>query len=182
MLDAILIIFSILLIIIGIAGCILPVIPGPPITYAGLLIGHFTQFADFSINTLLLLGALALAVQVFDYIVPAWGAKKFGGSRAGVWGSIIGLIIGIFFLPLGPFGIIGILGGPFCGALIGELISGKESNKAFKAAFGTFIGFITGTLMKLAVSIVITVFYVKEIWQTLILKSEISAFNISSLL
>jgi len=168
MLDYILLVLSLLFIIVGIAGCILPVIPGPPITYAGLLIVHFTKFADFSINTLFFLGALAIIVQVFDYIVPAWGAKKFGGSRAGIWGSIIGLIIGIFFLPLGPFGIIGILGGPFCGALIGELITGKETDKAFRAAFGTFIGFITGTLMKLAVSIIITVFFIREIWQTVL--------------
>ncbi len=166
MLDYILLIFSILFIILGIAGCILPVIPGPPVAYAGLLIVHFTKFADFNVNTLFILGALAIIVQLFDYIVPAWGAKKFGGSRAGVWGSIIGLIIGIFFLPLGPFGIIGILGGPFCGALVGELIAGKDTDRAFKAAFGTFIGFIAGTLMKLTVSVIITVFFIMEIWHT----------------
>jgi uncharacterized protein YqgC (DUF456 family) len=167
MLDYILLIFSVLIIIVGIAGCILPVIPGPPLTYVGILVAHFTKFADFSFNTLFLLGALAIIVQIMDYIVPVWGAKKFGGSRAGVWGSVIGLIIGIFFLPLGPFGIIGILGGPFCGALVGEIITGKKSDKAFRAAFGTFIGFITGTLMKLATSFIITGFFVKEVWQTI---------------
>ena len=99
--------------------------------------------------------------------VPVWGAKKFGGSRAGVWGSVIGLIIGIFFIPLGPFGIIGILGGPFCGALIGEILAGKKSDKAFRAAFGTFIGFIAGTLMKLVTAFIITGFFVKEVWQTI---------------
>jgi uncharacterized protein YqgC (DUF456 family) len=166
MLDYILLVLSVLCIIVGIAGCILPVIPGPLVTYAGIVIIHFTKFADFNVNTLLVLGALAVIIQAFDYIVPAWGAKKFGGSRAGVWGSIIGLIIGIFFLPLGPFGIIGILGGPFCGALAGELIAGKETDKALRAAFGTFIGFIAGTLMKLAVAIIITVFFIREIWQT----------------
>jgi uncharacterized protein YqgC (DUF456 family) len=166
MLDYILLLFSVLLIIVGIAGCILPVIPGPPLSFAGILITHFTKFADFSFNTLFLLGALTIVVQVLDYIVPVWGAKKFGGSKAGVWGSVIGLIIGIFFRPLGPFGIIGILGGPFCGALIGELIAGKESDKAFKAAFGTFIGFLTGTLMKLATSFIITFFFIKEVWHT----------------
>jgi uncharacterized protein YqgC (DUF456 family) len=168
MLDYILLIFSILLIIVGIAGCILPVIPGPPVAYAGMVIVYFTKFADFNVNTLFILGALAIIIQLFDYIVPAWGAKKFGGSRAGVWGSIVGLIIGIFFLPLGPFGIIGILGGPFCGALVGELIAGKDTDSAFKAAFGTFIGFIAGTLMKLAVSVIITVFFIMGIWHTVL--------------
>ena len=167
MLDYILLIFSFLLIIVGIAGSILPVIPGPPLSYAGILLVHFTKFADFSASTLIFLGALAIIVVVLDYIVPAWGAKKFGSSSAGIWGSMIGLIIGIFFLPLGPFGIVGILGGPFCGALVGELIAGKDTDGAFKAAFGTFIGFVTGTLMKLVVSLIITVYFIKEIWQTI---------------
>ena len=172
MLDYILLLLSILIIVVGLAGCILPVIPGPPISYVGILIAHFTKFADFSINTLLFLGALAVIVQILDYIVPVWGTKKFGGSKAGVWGSLIGLIAGIMLLPmmgivLGPFGILGILGGPFFGALVGELIAGKESEKAFIAAFGSFIGFLAGTLMKLAVSITITVFFFKEIWHTI---------------
>lgn len=173
MLDFFLLLLSILIVIVGLAGCILPIIPGPPISFIGILIIHFTRFADFSFNTLFFLGALAVVVQILDYIVPVWGTKKFGGSRAGVWGSLLGLIAGIILLPmmgivLGPFGIIGILGGPFFGALIGELIAGKESEKAFVAAFGSFIGFITGTLMKLAVSITITIFFFKEIWQTII--------------
>ena len=159
--------FSVLIIIVGIAGCILPVIPGPPLTFAGVLVAQLTKFADLSFNTLFFLGVLAVVVQVLDYIVPAWGAKKFGGSRAGVWGSVIGLIIGIFFLPLGPFGIVGILGGPFCGALVGEIMAGKKSDKAFRAAFGTFIGFVTGTLMKLATSFIIAGFFVKEVWKTI---------------
>ena len=167
MLDYILLLFSVLIIIVGIAGCILPVIPGPPLTFAGVLVAQLTKFADLSFNTLFFLGVLAVVVQVLDYIVPAWGAKKFGGSRAGVWGSVIGLIIGIFFLPLGPFGIVGILGGPFCGALVGEIMAGKKSDKAFRAAFGTFIGFVTGTLMKLATSFIIAGFFVKEVWKTI---------------
>jgi len=112
----------------------------------------------------LFLGLFALIVQILDYIVPAWGTKKFGGSKYGTWGSIIGLIAGLFFLPaLGPFGIITILGGPFLGALIGEKIAGRDSNTATRAAFGSFIGFLAGTFMKLVCSSVITVYYVKEL-------------------
>ena len=90
-------------------------------------------------------------------------------SKAGVWGSTIGLIVGILILPmlgivLGPFGLIGILAGPFFGALIGELIHGQESEKALVAAIGSFIGFLAGTMMKLATSIVITVYFIKQLW------------------
>ena len=169
MVDYILLAFSIILILIGIVGCILPVIPGPPLSFLGLLMIHFTKFAHFSTNTLLALGGIALLVTLLDYIVPVWGTKKFGGSKAGVWGSTIGLIVGILILPmlgivLGPFGLIGILAGPFFGALIGELIHGQESEKALVAAIGSFIGFLAGTMMKLATSIVITVYFVKQLW------------------
>jgi uncharacterized protein len=169
MVDYILLAFSIILILIGIVGCILPVIPGPPLSFLGLLMIHFTKFAHFSTNTLLALGGIALLVTLLDYIVPVWGTRKFGGSKAGVWGSTIGLIVGILILPmlgivLGPFGLIGILAGPFFGALIGELIHGQESEKALVAAIGSFIGFLAGTMMKLATSIVITVYFVKQLW------------------
>ena len=84
-----------------------------------------------------------------------------------MWGSIIGLIIGLFFVPaIGPFGIITILAGPFFGAFVGELIGGSEKNSALRAAFGSFIGFLTGTLIKFVTSIVITIFCVKEVIAT----------------
>lgn len=164
MIDWLLLIASILLIVIGLIGAVVPVLPGPPLSFVGLLIVHFTRFAEFETSTLWILGFLAALVQVLDYIVPAWGTKKFGGTKHGAWGSIIGLIIGLFFLPaIGPFGIITILAGPFCGAWIGETIAGQETNKALKAAFGSFIGFLTGTLMKLVTSIIIAFIFFKEI-------------------
>lgn len=166
--DWFLIILSFILILAGLIGCILPVLPGPPLSYIGLLLAHFTRFAGFDTTTLLLLALLAIIVQILDYIVPVWGTKKFGGTKYGTWGSIIGLIVGIFVLPIlgltiGPFGLIGILAGPFFGALIGETIGGQKSDKAMRAAMGSFIGFLTGTLMKLVSSIIITVFLIKNI-------------------
>jgi uncharacterized protein YqgC (DUF456 family) len=162
--DYFLLILSIICIVLGILGCLLPVLPGPPLSYIGLLFLHFTRFGDFKPSTILVLGILALIVIIIDFIVPAWGTKKFGGTRFGAWGSIIGLIAGLFFLPaFGPFGVITVLAGPFFGALIGERVAGQTTDKAFRAAFGSFIGFLAGTFMKLACSITITIYYLKEI-------------------
>ncbi|MBN2348832.1 MAG: DUF456 domain-containing protein [Bacteroidales bacterium] len=170
--DYLLLVFAIVFILLGLVGCIIPGLPGPPLSFVGIILLHFTRFAEFSFNTLFILGGIALIVQVLDYIVPIWGTKKFGGTKAGVWGSTIGLIAGIIVLPmlgivLGPFGLIGILAGPFFGALIGELIHGQASERALVAAIGSFIGFLAGTLMKLASSVIITVYFVRAIIETL---------------
>jgi len=166
--DYLLLALSVVCIIIGFLGCLLPVLPGPPLSYLALVLLHFTRFGDFTIKQFVILGILAVVVLLLDYIVPVWGTKKYGGSKAGVWGSTIGLIVGIIILPLlgitlGPFGLIGILGGPFLGAYIGEKMTGQNSDKAFRAAWGSFIGFLAGTLMKLTVAIIITFYYIKEI-------------------
>jgi uncharacterized protein YqgC (DUF456 family) len=165
MLDYFLLILSILVLLAGFIGCLLPILPGPPLSFAAVIIVHFTKFADFTTNEFIFLGLLALIVQVLDFIVPAWGTKKFGGSRMGMWGAVIGLIAGLFFLPaFGPFGIFTILGGPFLGAYVGEKIEGKASDKALRAAFGSFIGFLAGTMMKLAAATIIAVYFIREIW------------------
>jgi len=95
-----------------------------------------------------LLAFITAAVTFLDYVVPIWGTKKFGGSKKGVWGATIGLILGIPFFP--PFGLII---GPFVGAFVGELIAGKDTNTALKSGFGSFLGFLAGALMKLGISI-----------------------------
>src|SRR5690606_7007537 len=119
--DWVLLILACVILLAGIAGCLLPVLPGPPLSFVAILLLHVTRFGNFSSKTLVLLAVLAAVVQVLDYIVPAWGTKKFGGSKYGTWGSILGLIAGLFFfIPIGPFGIITILGGPFVGAYMGE--------------------------------------------------------------
>jgi uncharacterized protein len=164
MIDWLLLFLAIVLIVGGIIGCILPVLPGPPISFLGMLVLHFTRFADFDTLTLVSFGLLAVAVQILDYIVPAWGTKKFGGTKYGTWGSIIGLLVGLLFVPaIGPFGIITILAGPFLGAFTGEIIGGREKDNALRAAFGSFIGFLTGTLIKFVTSIVITIACVRNV-------------------
>lgn len=155
--DYFLIILAIILMIAGVLGCFLPAIPGPPLNFAGLILAHISRFAEFDTPTLVLVGILTLVVLLLDYLVPAWGTKRFGGSKYGTWGSIIGLIIGTFFLSIGPLGLVGIIGGPFLGAYIGEIIGRKNSKNALKAAFGSFIGFLAGTFMKLALAVAMIV-------------------------
>jgi uncharacterized protein YqgC (DUF456 family) len=145
--EWLLIILGALLILGGLLGCILPVIPGPPISYAGLLLLQLTDKAPFSSQTLLIWLAVTIVVTLLDYFVPVWGTRKYGGTRQGVWGSIIGLVAGIFFFP--P---VGIIVGPFLGAITGELIAGKNSSDALRAGFGSFVGLLAGTLLKLIAS------------------------------
>lgn len=156
--DYVLIGFGIILMISGILGCVLPVIPGPPLSYLGLLLLHFTERYHFSPRFLIIWAVLTAAVYALDYIIPAWGTKKFGGGKRGVWGSVIGLVIGLFFFP--PFGIIA---GPFVGAVIGELTAGRDSNTALKSGFGSFLGFLLGTLLKLITSGMMTWYFFHEL-------------------
>jgi uncharacterized protein YqgC (DUF456 family) len=151
--DVFLIITAGLLMIAGIAGCFLPALPGPPLAYGGLILAHLSGFARFEKTTLAVLGVLTALTLVLDYVVPAWGARRFGGSRYGVWGAIIGLIIGVFFIPLGPLGLIGMIGGAFLGAFAGELLAGGKSGPALRAAFGSLAGFAAGTFIKIALSL-----------------------------
>ena len=145
--DVVLIIIGILLLLIGFAGCIIPGVPGPPIAYIGLLIQVFKTENPFTTKFLIIWALIMVGVSLLDYVVPVIGTKKFGGSKRGIWGSVIGLFVGIFFFP--P---IGLIIGPFLGAFIGELTGGKETQSALKAGFGSFIGFITGVALKLVVT------------------------------
>jgi uncharacterized protein YqgC (DUF456 family) len=165
--DILLLILGILLLIAGIAGGFLPALPGPPFSFAGMLLIHFTQFAQFQTLTLFISGIAVILVQVMDYVIPAWGTKRFGGSKYGTRGSIAGLLAGMFLLPpLGPLGIVTILGGPFLGAYIGEMIGGAKNKKAFGAAFGTFIGFLAGTFVRVTASLIILIIVIINIIKT----------------
>ena len=157
--DYFLLVIAIILILVGLLGCILPIIPGPPLSFLGLLILHFTDFAEYTTNFLLILAFIAIIVTVLDYIVPIWGTKKFGGSKAGMWGATIGMIIGIIFL--GPLGLIL---GPLVGAIIGESIKGANNKDAFRSGLGAFLGFLFGVGLKLAASIYITWHFVKGVF------------------
>jgi uncharacterized protein YqgC (DUF456 family) len=157
--DIALAILSGLLIFVGLLGAILPVIPGPILAWVGILILHFTSYADFSSTFLWVSALIVIAITVLDYFIPIWGTKKFGGTKAGVTGSTIGLVVGLFF---GPFGIIL---GPFIGALVGELVANREEfSKALKSATGSFIGFLLGTGLKLIYCGVMIYYFLSEVF------------------
>ena len=139
-------IIAIFLVIIGIVGCIVPALLGVPLSYLALVLLRFSDKGDEVSNTLLIVyGVLTVVVTVLDYVIPAWGPKRYGGSKWGVWGSMIGVLVGLF---MGPFGIII---GPFVGAVVFELIGGKPSREAIRAGWGSFIGLLSGTIIKLII-------------------------------
>jgi len=159
--DYFLLAIAVVLIIVGLIGCVLPIIPGPPLSFLGLLTLHFTKFGEgeYTTNFLLILALIATVVTVIDFVVPVWGTKKFGGTKAGMWGATIGLIIGMIFL--GPLGLIF---GPLVGAIIGESIKGANNKDAFKAGLGAFFGFLMGVGLKLAASVYITWHFIKGVF------------------
>ena len=158
MVDYLLLALAIAMIIVGIIGCLVPVLPGPPLSFIGILVLHFTKFAHFSTNLLIILGLVAVIVAVFDYVVPIWGTKKFGGTKYGVRGATVGLLIGLFFGPPG------IIIGPFIGAVVGELIYKDDFAYAIKAGFGSLIGFMAGIGLKLAASLIITFYFIRGLF------------------
>ena len=164
--DTFFVITAIVLGIVGIIGAIIPGIPGTPISFVGLLLLAFVPECDYSVGFLIAMGVIAAIITVLDYVIPIYGTKKFGGTKMGVRGSTIGLIVGIIVLPLlgivlGPFGIGGIILGPFIGAYIGEIMAKNDAN-AFRSALGSFLGFLAGTLIKVIYGIVVMVFVTKD--------------------
>ena len=155
--DIALLIIGFILTLIGILGSFLPVLPGPPISWVGLLLLYLTKAVPDDWWVLGITAAIALLVFALDYIIPAMGTKKFGGSKAGMAGTVIGLLVAIFFPILGIFGIII---WPFIGALVGELINKADQKTAMKAAFGSFIGFLTGTFLKFVLALSYLVIFV----------------------
>ena len=160
MVDPVLLVSGGLLIIAGIAGCLLPFLPGPPLSYAGLLLLQLSSRHPFTVTFLTVYGIITLLVVIVDYTLPIYSTKRFKGSRYGVLGSAVGMIFGILILP--PFGIII---GAFAGAFAGELIDGKKAGKALKPAFGSFLGFLTGTVLKFILTIIMAYHFFMNIYQ-----------------
>ena len=156
--DIFIVVIGLILVLAGILGCILPIIPGPIFSFLALILLSWTKnWQAFSQTFLIVMGSLTALLMILDYIAPALGAKKYGASRPGLWGSAIGMIIGIFFIP--PWGIIV---GAFVGALAGELLAGKSGKKALRAGWGILIGNVLAIGLKLAFTMVALFYYIKE--------------------
>lgn len=136
----------------------LPVLPGTVISYIGMLCISFSSYSELSTLTLATWGIVAVVVIVMDYVLPGYFSKKFGGTKAGVTGATIGTIAGIFFGPLG------IIFGPFVGAVIGELLAEKLTfNQALTVGFGSMLSFLVGTLFKLIAGGFMLYYIIKDV-------------------
>lgn len=156
--ELIFIVLGVLLILLGLAGAFLPVIPGLPFSYAGLLVIHFSGVAQFSTFFLIAWGIVIVTILILENALPAYTSAKFGGTVYGVTGSTIGMILGmLFFPPLGFFL------GTLIGAFVGEMIYKQDVKVALKSAWGSFIGFLTGTMLKVTVAAMIAFSFFKAI-------------------
>ena len=142
--EAVWVILGVLFLLGGIAGSVLPVIPGPPISFVGVLFFQQTDKVSIDTNWLWILALGALVITILDYIIPSYFTKKYGAHWLSSVMAFVGMCIGIFFFP--PFGLII---GPFIGAFVGEIIIGRVWQQGFKSAWATFVGFIFGTMLKL---------------------------------
>ncbi|WP_299055261.1 DUF456 domain-containing protein [uncultured Polaribacter sp.] len=159
--DLLLLGLGLILVCLGIIGAFLPVLPGPITSWFGLLALHATKVVPMNWTFLGITLAVAILIWVLDYFIPAIGTKSFGGTKYGVYGTTIGLVVGLLS-PI-PFGM---LIGAFLGAFIGELIyDSKDTNRALKASFGAFLGFITSATIKFTIAAIYFVFFVVQFWE-----------------
>jgi uncharacterized protein YqgC (DUF456 family) len=143
----VLFIVTLALMLIGLVGTIIPMLPGLPIMWAGaLLYAIFTGFEKIGWGYLVIFGVLTTVIQGLDYVANLYGAKKMGASGWGILGAFVGMLVGLF-----TGGVIGLLAGSFAGAILGEMLVGKTGKQALKAGVGTFLGFLGGTLIKFTV-------------------------------
>ena len=155
-----LIIIGILLAIAGFVGCILPIIPGPPLSYLALIALSFAKdWEPFSPLFLIIMGALAVLVMILDYLIPILGAARSGASKTGIYLSMAGMILGIFFFP--PWGI---FIGAFAGAFAGEILEGRRGRDVIRVGWAIFVGNVLSTGIKLSFAIAVIFFYIKEIF------------------
>jgi len=159
--DIFLLTIGFLFVMLGLIGSFLPVLPGPLTSWLGLLILYFTSIVPMNYTFLGITLAIAILIWILDYIIPAIGTKRFGGSAYGVYGTTIGLLIGLFS-PI-PFGI---LLGAFLGAFIGEMLHDKKNTRrAFRASIGSLLGLITSATIKFTVALVYAVLFFMKVWE-----------------
>ena len=147
-----------LLVVVGLLGTFIPMLPGTPISYVGLLLLLFIPGCTLTWKFFLVWGIIVVVLQVLNYFIPIWGVNKFGGTKYGQWGSVLGVIVGLFAGPLG------IVVGPFVGAVLGELLGGMSLDKSLKAGFGSFVGTFVGMVLGIIVAAALMFYYFKEVF------------------
>jgi uncharacterized protein YqgC (DUF456 family) len=152
--DLVWIVIGVVLMLAGLAGCVLPFLPGPPLCFIALIVQQLKEEPPFTSKFLWIWTGITILVVILEYVIPVYGTKMYGGTRYGIWGCTIGLLLGFWFGPLG------IIIGPFVGALVGEMIGNANSGLAFRAAIGSFIGFLAGTLLKLIACFVMIYYFI----------------------
>jgi uncharacterized protein YqgC (DUF456 family) len=160
MLEGITIVIGSSLMLLGLAGSVLPILPGPPLSFIGLfllaLLKHFSP--PLTPTLVIILAIVTILVIVMDYVIPLLGAKKYGASKWGVWGSVLGMAIGIFWSPFG------MLLGAFIGAVVGEWLVGKTKGEALRAGWGVVMGTLFATILRLGVAGMMTYYFVLALW------------------
>ena len=157
--ETVIFIIALILLVLGLLGSMIPGLPGPPLSFIGILLIHFFTGTQFSTSFLLTWAFIVILVFLLDYFMQVLGVKKFGGGRKAIIGTFLGLFAGFSFPP------IGLLIGPFIGAFFGALLEVQDDNtRALKVAIGSFIGFVTGTILKLMVSSVLLYYAISNIY------------------
>jgi uncharacterized protein len=159
--DALLLIIGLICVIVGVFGSFMPVLPGPSVSWLGLLLLYMTDAIPNNYWVLTITLVITIGITVLDYVIPAKGTKKFGGSSYGVWGTNIGLLVGLFFIPI-PLGFVI---GAFLGAFLGELIyNSQDKQRAFKAATGSLLGFLASAFMKFMICVLYLGGFLYLVW------------------
>ena len=158
--DLLLIIISTVLIILGIIGSFMPILPGPLTSWLGLFILNLISSVEIDNTLLIITFIIATTIFILDSLIPIYGSKYFGATKYGIIGASIGLVIGII-API-PFGI---LIGPILGALIGELLFNNDLKKSIKSSIGVLIGFVASSFIKFVTCVIYLIIYIVQLWE-----------------
>jgi uncharacterized protein len=151
-------IIALLVMLAGLVGVLMPAIPGIPLIWLAILgYGFVDRFRAIGPTFLVVTLALVVLSQMAEYYAKAWGAKKYGAGRAGMWGAVIGSIIGLFFMP------IGLLAGPFLGALVAELLAGRSANEALRAGWGGLVGVLGSVAVNFVLALTLIIAFVIQV-------------------
>ncbi|MBL8533387.1 MAG: DUF456 domain-containing protein [Betaproteobacteria bacterium] len=146
---------SALLVLAGLAGSLLPVLPGAPFVFAGLaLAAWIDSFERVGMGTLIVIGALAALSFAIDLVASVHGARRAGASKQALMGAGIGAALGALF------GLLGLIVGPFLGAAVGQLIAGSDLLRAGRVGFGAWTGFLVGSVLKLVIGLAMVAIFV----------------------